>query len=204
MVHEVGQGLHFSEAAADIAFVTKNALALRDAHSKESLTAPFKSIQAPKQTAADDSQPISKHQNGNTFSSRGPNNNIFSFNSSNRNVKAINTEEPYDDDSNFEKESTASFDFNRHRSNTNVINPLTKPTPSKWDDAEKWLSAGESAPAKTRPKNSPLGAAAASVTTTQSARKGEAYPNPEVDPNGVDVPVDGLASDRENHTVHPG
>lgn len=199
MVHEVGHGLHFSEAAADIAFVTKNALALRDAHSKESLTAPFKSIQASKPTAAADE---SKHQIGNTRPNN--NNNIFSFNSSNRNVKAVSTEEPYDDDSTYEKESTASFDFNRHRSNANVINPLTKPTPSKWDDAEKWLSAGESAPAKTRPKNSPLGAAAASGTTTQNTRKGEAYPNPEVDPNSVDVPLDGSASDGENHTAHPG
>lgn len=207
MVHEVGHGLHFSEAAADIAFVTKNALALRDAHSKESLTAPFKSISSDKPTAAaDETRPTSKHQNGNARAGAGSNN-IFSFNSSRNNVKAITeaASEPYDDDSNFEKESTASFDFNRHRSNANVVGPLTKPTPSKWDDAEKWLSAGESAPAKTRPKNSPLAAA----TTTQSARKGEAYPTPEVDPplGGANQDVsllakfcpDGSASDGENN-----
>lgn len=177
MVHEVGHGLHFSEAAADIAFVTKNALALRDAHSNESKTAPFKSIQAPaiEKPTADDSR-ASKHQNGNMNApaARG-NGNIFSYNSS-RNVKTTATAvteaapEPYDDDSNFEKDSTASFDFNRHRSGANVVGPLTKPTPSKWDDAEKWLSAGESAPAKPRPKNSPLSA---------PVRKGDPYPNPE-------------------------
>lgn len=217
MVHEVGHGHHFTETEADIAFVTKNALALRDAHSKESLTAPFKSIQKPshdsKPPAADESmnaRPTSKHQNeiinapptaprpqqpGHNNSISNPNSNIFSFNSSSRNnVKAVVTEaaEPYDDDSNFEKESTASFDFNRHRhghASSNVVNPLSKPTPSKWDDAEKWLSAGESAPATAaaaakstvttslRPKNSPQ------VAVTQSAlRKGEAYPNPDVDP----------------------
>ena len=175
MVHEVGHSLHFNDAAADIAFVTKNALALRDAHSNESKTAPFKSIQTPacEKLTAEDSK-ISKHQNGNMNAppARGNGNNIFSYNSS-RNVKAsavTETAEPYDDDSNFEKDSTASFDFNRHRSGANVVGPLTKPTPSKWDDAEKWLSAGETAPAKPRPKNSPLSAA---------ARKEEAYPSPE-------------------------
>jgi hypothetical protein len=176
MVHEVGHGLHFSEAAADIAFVTKNALALRDAHSNESKTVPFKSIQA---SAMEDAR-AAKQQNGNVTNApaaRGNGNNIFSYNAS-RNVKGVGVAEapaePYDDDCNFEKDSAASFDFNRHRSAAsgganNVVGPLTKPTPSKWDDAEKWLSAGESA-LKPRPKNSPLSA---------PARKGDGFPNPE-------------------------
>ncbi|KAG0588539.1 hypothetical protein KC19_2G249900 [Ceratodon purpureus] len=207
MVHEVGHGLHFSEAAADIAFVTKNALALRDAHSNESKTAPFKSIQAPaieKQTADVDSKaPKQPNGNMNTPGTRGNgNNNIFSYNSS-RNVKAAAADapeaaaapEPYDEDSNCEKDSTASFDFNRHRSGANVVGPLTKPTPSKWDDAEKWLSAGETAPAKPRPKNSPLSAPARKLN--------DPYPNPEGEPalertNGTDHVENGNFDGEEN------
>ncbi|XP_024394940.1 uncharacterized protein [Physcomitrium patens] len=192
MVHDVGHRLHFSESTADIAFVTKNALALRDAHSKESLTAPFKSIQTPSTEKLTADEFRAKLQNGNMSQARaatqataglmanhGPNN-IFSFNSS-RNVKAVTEAEPYEDDSNCEKDSTASFDFNRAAANRSMAGPLTKPTPSKWDDAEKWLSAGEAAPAKPRLKNSPLSAPSQTGAPTLCARKGDAYPNPEVD-----------------------
>ena len=196
-MHDVGHALHFSESTADIGFVTKNALALHNAQSKESQTAPFKSIQATEEAKKKQHQ-----QNGNGTIPAIPmgttnrmtnqtsaatinnnhqnNNNIFSFNSGRVAKSAATTEAPmeqYDYDSNFEKESAASFDFNRaagaHRS---VVGPLTKPTPSKWDDAEKWLSSGE-APAKTRPKNSPLSTSAATTTTTQpsaNSRKGDA------------------------------
>ncbi|XP_024399906.1 uncharacterized protein [Physcomitrium patens] len=116
MVHDVGHGLHFSEAVADMAFVTKNALALRDAHSKESLTAPFKSIQSTSidKLSADESRANS--QNGTLFTARvatqmpsgnmtshGPIN-AFSFTSS-RGVKAATEAEPCNDDGNFDKDS---------------------------------------------------------------------------------------------------
>lgn len=157
MVHDVGHGLHFSEAVADMAFVTKNALALRDAHSKESLTAPFKSIQSTSidKLSADESRANS--QNGTLFTARvatqmpsgnmtshGPIN-AFSFTSS-RGVKAATEAEPCNDDGNFDKDSKVSFEINRAAANRSVVGPLTKSTPSKWDDAEKWLSSGEAVP----------------------------------------------------------
>lgn len=188
MVHEVGHGLHFSEAAADMAFVTKTALALRDAHSKESQTAPFKSIQALQSEKPTDDARASKHLNG-APAARANGNNIFSYNSTRAAKTPEATDPPYEDDSNVEKDSTASFDFNRNR--PPVVGPLTKPTPSKWDDAEKWLSAGEAAPAKPRPKNSPL---------SGSARKGDAAPDDTNPSDGENDNFDGDDHSPEKHT----
>ncbi|XP_024399905.1 uncharacterized protein [Physcomitrium patens] len=201
MVHDVGHGLHFSEAVADMAFVTKNALALRDAHSKESLTAPFKSIQSTSidKLSADESRANS--QNGTLFTARvatqmpsgnmtshGPIN-AFSFTSS-RGVKAATEAEPCNDDGNFDKDSKVSFEINRAAANRSVVGPLTKSTPSKWDDAEKWLSSGEAVPAKVRSKISPLSALSQTGAQVIPGRKSNANPNPEVDGldeiNGVD------------------
>nr|PNR55487.1 hypothetical protein PHYPA_006384 [Physcomitrium patens] len=105
------------------------------------------------------------------MASHGPTN-IFSFNSS-RNVKAVTKAKSYEDDSNCEKDSTASFDFNLAATNRSVVGPFTMPTPSKWDDAEKWLSAGEAAPAKPSLKNSPLSAPSQTGAPTLCAQKGD-------------------------------
>ncbi len=167
-------------AANEVAFVTKNSLALRDTHSsKEAQTMPFKSIQSPssmrdqksssaaesenwkKKTGASTgmivsaagSQPSTQQpQPGSVLNGSGS---IFSFNSTHSARAtadaAAAAAEGYDYDSKFEKDSSsASFDFNRasgaHRAATAAVGPLLKPTPSKWDDAQKWLSASDQAP----------------------------------------------------------
>ncbi|KAH8949630.1 hypothetical protein BDL97_10G042400 [Sphagnum fallax] len=173
--------LHLVDATAanEVAFVTKNSLALRDTHSsKEAQTMPFKSIQSPssmmdqksssaaesenwkKKTGASTgmivsaagSQPSTQQQPGSVLNGSGS---IFSFNSTHSARAtadaAAAAAEGYDYDSKFEKDSSsASFDFNRasgaHRAVTAAVGPLLKPTPSKWDDAQKWLSASDQAP----------------------------------------------------------
>ncbi len=174
--------LHLLDATAanEVAFVTKNSLALRDTHSsKEAQTMPFKSIQSPssmmdqksssaaesenwkKKTGASTgtivsaagSQPSTQQQPGSVLNGSGS---IFSFNSTHSarataDAAAAAAAEGYDYDSKFEKDSSsASFDFNRasgaHRAATAAVGPLLKPTPSKWDDAQKWLSASDQAP----------------------------------------------------------
>ncbi|CAK9194092.1 unnamed protein product [Sphagnum troendelagicum] len=172
--------LHLVDATAanEVAFVTKNSLALRDTHSsKEAQTMPFKSIQSPsmmdqksssaaesenwkKKTGASTgmivsaagSQPSTQQQPGSLLNGSGS---IFSFNSTHSARAtadaAAAAAEGYDYDNKFEKDSSsASFDFNRasgaHRAVTAAVGPLLKPTPSKWDDAQKWLSASDQAP----------------------------------------------------------
>ncbi len=178
--------LHLVDATAtnEVAFMTKNSLALRDTHSsKEAQTMPFKSIQSPsmmdqksssaaesenwkKRTGASTgmivsaagSQPSTQQQPqpqpGSVLNGSGS---IFSFNSTHSArgtadaAAAAAAAEGYDYDSKFEKDSSsASFDFNRasgaHRAATAAVGPLLKPTPSKWDDAQKWLSASDQAP----------------------------------------------------------
>lgn len=51
--------------------------------------------------------------------------------------------ELYDDDSNFEKESMVSFDFNWYCFNVNVVGFFIKLIFFKWDDVEKWFFVGE-------------------------------------------------------------
>ncbi len=180
--------LHLVDATAtnEVAFMTKNSLALRDTHSsKEAQTMPFKSIQSPssmmdqKSSSAAESENWKKRtgastgmivsaagsqastqqqpqpQPGSVLNGSGS---IFSFNSTHSArgtadaaAAAAAAAEGYDYDSKFEKDSSsASFDFNRasgaHRAATAAVGPLLKPTPSKWDDAQKWLSASDQAP----------------------------------------------------------
>jgi hypothetical protein len=183
--------LHLVDATAnEVAFVTKNSLALRDTHSsKEAQTMPFKSIQSPsmmdqkfssaaesenwkKKTGASTGtivsaagsqpstqQPQPQPQPGSVLNGSGS---IFSFNSTHSARAtadaAAAAAEGYDYDSKFEKDSSsASFDFNRasgaHRAATAAVGPLLKPTPSKWDDAQKWLSASDQAPGNTTAKS---------------------------------------------------
>jgi hypothetical protein len=182
--------LHLVDATAanEVAFVTKNSLALRDTHSsKEAQTMPFKSIQSPsmmdqksssaaesenwkKKTGASigmivsaaGSQPTTQQQPqpqpGSVLNGSGS---IFSFNSTHSaraTADAAAAAEGYDYDSKFEKDSSsASFDFNRasgaHRAATAAVGPLLKPTPSKWDDAQKWLSASDQAPGNATAKS---------------------------------------------------
>lgn len=178
--------LHLVDATAanEVAFVTKNSLALRDTHSsKEAQTMPFKSIQSPsmmdqksssaaesenwkKKTGASTgmivsaagSQASTQQQPGSVLNGSGS---IFSFNSTHSaraTADAAAAAEGYDYDSKFEKDSSsASFDFNRasgaHRAVTAAVGPLLKPTPSKWDDAQKWLSASDQAPGNATAKS---------------------------------------------------
>ncbi|CAK9859410.1 unnamed protein product, partial [Sphagnum jensenii] len=105
------------------------------------------------QVSAAGSQPSTQQQPGSVLNGSGS---IFSFNSTHSarataDAAAAAAAEGYDYDSKFEKDSSsASFDFNRasgaHRAVTAAVGPLLKPTPSKWDDAQKWLSASDQAP----------------------------------------------------------
>ncbi|KAJ7520970.1 hypothetical protein O6H91_19G033000 [Diphasiastrum complanatum] len=78
----------------------------------------------------------------------------FTFNSSNL------SEEAFEYDSSLDNASASSFDFHKDRAgNRPAMGPHSKPAPSKWDDAEKWLvsvSSMESAPIKSKPKSASL------------------------------------------------
>lgn len=75
---------------------------------------------------------------------------IFSFNATY--MSAAMESELYDYEQNGDNYATSgAFDFSR----TTTVGPLFKPTPSKWDDAEKWIAGNEvninpAKPAKTR------------------------------------------------------
>lgn len=217
----VHDALHMVEAANEVAFVTKNPLALRDAHSsKEAQTMPFKSVQSPSMepqqqqqqklgSGSSSSEETKKKQTGLSaiVSATAPlrpsaqqqpqqqqpgsvmngSGSIFSFNSTHSVRGAADCSsaaETYDYDSNFDKDSSASFDFNRGGGAVGgaygpraaaaaaAVGPLLKPTPSKWDDAEKWLSAScDQAPGLMNAK-----AAAAGGTTTTTTIKSKSGP----------------------------
>jgi hypothetical protein len=217
----VHDALHMVEAANEVAFVTKNPLALRDAHSsKEAQTMPFKSVQSPSMepqqqqqqklgSGSSSSEETKKKQTGLSaiVSATAPlrpsaqqhpqqqqpgsvmngSGSIFSFNSTHSVRGAADCSsaaETYDYDSNFDKDSSASFDFNRGGGGGAVggaygprtaaaaaaaVGPLLKPTPSKWDDAEKWLSAScDQAPGLMNAKAAATAAAAGGTTTIKS------------------------------------
>ncbi|CAK9206745.1 unnamed protein product [Sphagnum troendelagicum] len=115
---------------------------------------------------------------------------IFSFNSTHSVRGAADCSsaaETYDYDSNFDKDSSASFDFNRGGGGAvggaygpraaaagAAVGPLLKPTPSKWDDAEKWLSAScDQAPGLSNAKAAATAAAGGTtITTTIKSKSG--------------------------------
>ncbi|OAE27209.1 hypothetical protein AXG93_4332s1040 [Marchantia polymorpha subsp. ruderalis] len=93
----------------------------------------------------------------NSFSHGGTG--AFSFNQTH--VVRVADADFLDYDSNYDSVSNSSFDFNRgdmkgvHRT---VLSSFQKPAPSKWDDAEKWLSSEPPAKAKAKsgPQSNPL------------------------------------------------
>jgi hypothetical protein len=220
----VHDALHLVEAANEVAFVTKNPLALRDAHSsKEAQTMPFKSVQSPSMepqqqqqklgSGSSSSEETKKKQTGLSaiVSATAPlrpsaqqhpqqqqpgsvmngSGSIFSFNSTHSvrgGADCSSAAETYDYDSNFDKDSSASFDFNRGGGGGGgvggaygpraaaaaaaAVGPLLKPTPSKWDDAEKWLSAScDQAPGLMNAKAAAT-AGGTTITTTIKSKSG--------------------------------
>lgn len=89
----------------------------------------------------------------NSFSHGGPG--AFSFNQTH--VARVSDADLLDYENNYDTISNSSFDFNRggdikgvHRT---VLTNFAKPAPSKWDDAEKWLSSEP--PARAKAKSGP-------------------------------------------------
>ncbi|KAJ7535746.1 hypothetical protein O6H91_12G044300 [Diphasiastrum complanatum] len=93
----------------------------------------------------------------------------FTFNSSN--LGKNGDEETLEYDSSLDNASASSFDFYNDRAdNRPAVGPLSKPAPSKWDDAEKWLvsvPSVQTAPLKSKSKGSVL--QVAQVVNSQAA-----------------------------------
>ncbi|CAK9874602.1 unnamed protein product [Sphagnum jensenii] len=131
-------------------------------------TVPFESIQSPSSIDHKGSElTVMKNKGGSGIVSGAGQatmqqqaGSIFSFNSPY--VLRVTTDaEGYNYDNNFDKSSTGSFDFSRASAHRTVVGPLLKPAPSKWDDAEKWLSAASdqlpgSVKVRSKSKSGPL------------------------------------------------
>lgn len=134
--------------------------AVRDAQAKESQTAPFKAVQ----TFLTEKVEEAKKKHGGipscvvrpspqSASVMNGTASIFSFNATY--MPRGTDREHYEYDHNLENSSSTSFDFNRVTGHRTAMGSLLKPTPSKWDDAEKWLQ-GSEVPVRTKARSGPL------------------------------------------------
>jgi co-chaperonin GroES (HSP10) len=156
----VHDALHLVEATTNVemAFVSKNSLAFRDAHaSNEAQTMPFKAIQSSplvdhKLLGLEESK--KKTSSGIVMSGAATGRlasaqqqqpaagNVVNATGTGSHVRPGTDAEAYDCD------SPSSFDFSKDGVYQAAMGSVPKlHTPSKWDDAEKWLSASDQTPA---------------------------------------------------------
>jgi co-chaperonin GroES (HSP10) len=156
----VHDALHLVEATTNVemAFVSKNSLAFRDAHaSNEAQTMPFKAIQSSplmdhKLLGLEESKKktgsgivMSGAATGRLASAQQQQpaaGNVVNAAGTGSHVRPGTDAEAYDCD------SPSSFDFSKAGVYQVAVGSVPKlHTPSKWDDAEKWLSASDQTPA---------------------------------------------------------